>query len=335
MNLKLFTVILSAFLISSATASDCNCGDFCGACQTASPKYIRATLSNLQGCPYDFHQGAAAVYSCFNNSTMDIILKQDPSYSCGYYYYGPPFTVENCEFQFRLGFYLNMAGYGGTTEFSIIVQEDYEGWYDLYWSTASVSQSCGQTGSAEFSSYCNVPVPDIQSGTVSWSPLTFADGHCPGCGDANEIPENCDELTCETIGQYALVSGGQAYYNGPFMIYSPSKCEKNAKTGNAIQTAKIVCPGAEFVSATASSSSPSDIIARAVNGNCHPGNIAIFNVKAFRGTGNVTLTATFYKKANAEECIAEVTTKTITVRVQPDPGDECCNDEYHPMLLKG
>ncbi|OHB53420.1 MAG: hypothetical protein A2Y12_14585 [Planctomycetes bacterium GWF2_42_9] len=327
-------VIVLALLNFAAFASDCNCGDFCSACQSQTPKYIHASLSNLQGCPSDFQQGVSQVYPCFNEQSMDIVMKQDPLNACVYYYNGPSFNIANSSFEFRLSFYLNLSAQG-KTEFSIIVQENCQGWYDLFWSTASNSQSCNLTGDCEFSSLCNVPFPAVESGNASWNPLVLEDGNCPGCGDSNEIPENCGDLDCQNLDDYAFIAGKPAYYNGPFIIYSPSNCDKNAKTGNALQTAKIVCPGAQLVTATAQSSAPKDIIVAPTIQNCQSSDSALFSIKALRGTGTVTLTATFYETANAEDCIAHKTTKTITIRVQPDPGDNCCSDQYNPVLLKG
>lgn len=328
-----FVIILLLAIVNYAAHANCDCGDYCGACGSETPKYIYAALSNLQGCPEDFHEEASQSYPCFDG-TMGIVCRQDPMYSCGYYYNGPSFSVEGSPFDFRLSFYINLSAPDGKTEFSVIVQEDCGGWYDLFWSTTSAEQSCSSSGSAGFSSLCNVPFPDIESGTVSWAPLILADGNCP-CGEANEIPENCDEFSCGTLDQYAFIEGGAAYYNGPFLVYSPSKCETNAKAGNTIQAAKIVCPGAQLVSASAQSSAPRDIIVSPQNSDCSPGSSANFSIRALRGKGTVTLTATFYQEAYSEECIARKTTKTVTILVQPDPGDECCTDSYKPILLNG
>ncbi len=337
MKSKLFFIIVLALLNFAACGADCNCGDYCSACQSQTSKYIQATLSNIQGCPADFHQGVSQAYPCFTGGTMDIVLQQDELNSCGYYYNGPTFTIEDASFEFRLCFYLSLGA--SSTDFSIIVQENCGEWYDLYWITTSISQSCGLTGSSEFSSLCNAPFPDIESGTASWQPMLLADGNCPDCGDANDsngLNENCGELTCENLDQYALISGSNAtYYYGPFLVCSPPECEKNAKTGNAIQTAKIVCPGAQLVSATAQSSSPDDIIVSAINDGCQSGSSATFSINALRGKGRVTLNATFYEKVYADECVAKQTTKTITILVQPDNGDGCCGNQYKPVLLKG
>lgn len=328
-----FIILIIAIITSAGFCADCNCSDYCSACQGPAPKYISATLSNLQGCPEDYQQAVSTIYPCFDNKTMTIVMKQDELNSCGYYYNGPTFTIDT--FEFRLSFYLRLSGLQqNQTDFSIIVQENCGGWYDLYWSTASANQLCALSGTAEFSSLCNVPFPNIESGSVSWQPLILEDGNCPGCGDGNDIPENCDELNCENLDEYSIINGGQSYYYGPFLIYSPSECEKNSKTGNAIQTAKIVCPDAQIVSASAQSST-TDIIAIANNSGCQQGNAASFSIYALRGRGTVTLNATFYQKAYSNQCIAVKTTKSITIIVQPDPGDNCCSDKYKPVLLKG
>gem|GEM_PF-2174972 len=337
MKSKLFVIVVLALLNFAAFGTDCNCGEYCSACQSPTPKYIQATLSNLQGCPADFHQGVSQSYPCFTGGTIDIVLQQDSLNPCGYYCDGPTFTIEDSPFDFRLSFYLHLAS--GSTDFSVIVQEDCGGWYDLGWITTSITQSCGLTGSSVFSSLCNVPFPGIADGTVSWKPMVLADGNCPGCGDANDpnnLNEDCGELTCENLDEYTLISGSsESYYYGPFLVYSPPECETNGKLGNSIQTAKIVCPGAQLVSATAQSSSPGDIIVSATNGDCQTGSAAIFSINALRGKGTVTLNATFYEKVYSEKCVAKQTTKTITVRVQPDSGDDCCSDKYKPVMLKG
>ncbi len=330
------SVIIFVFLYAGTIyAVDCNCGDFCGSCGSNTPKYLLAVLTNLKGCPADFHQGASQVYPCFDGKTMDVVLKQDTINQCGYCWYGPAFTVEDCPFQFRLGFYINLSAPDNETTFSVILQEDCGGWYDLSWLTTSASSSCKITGSASYSSYCAGPFPGIESGIVSWAPLVLSDGNCAGCGDVNEIPENCGQLSCATLDEYSKISGSSAQYYGPFMIYSPSKCQTHAKSGNAIQTAKIVCPDAQLVSATASSSSPADIIVVPQNISCSPGNSAGFAIYALRGKGIVTLNAKFYQKAFSDQCIVKETIKTVTILVQPDPGDECCTDQYKPVLLEG
>ncbi|MCD4830991.1 MAG: hypothetical protein K8R02_04170 [Anaerohalosphaeraceae bacterium] len=312
---------------------DCGCGQSCGACSGQTAAYMQVTLTALQGCPQYFHDGAAAVYPGFGG-VMDIICKQDGDYSCGYHYIGPVFNMDGFYNDYRFYFYLDFNASPNGTEFIITTQEDFYGWYDAFYSVVSVPNCCSKIDIADFFSYCNGPTPDIYSGTAYWRPAILADGNCPSC-EPNSINQNCDDLSCETLGQYTAFAGGEAFYDGPIVLHSPPTSQVSAKAGNTINSAKIYCPNADLVSAEITSTAPNDVIVSVEPQNCSSGDTAIITVRALRGSATVECTAIFYQRAMAEECIVLKTEKTVTIEVRPDDGDECGQNFQKPVLLSG
>ncbi|MDD5134667.1 MAG: hypothetical protein PHP01_04590, partial [Phycisphaerae bacterium] len=104
-------IILFTFLggLCFAESLLCDCGLDCSFCGDDTPEYMMAILKNLEECSSSSYGLMPIDYPCFGG-VMEIVLKQNPYDSCGYYYNGPDYIIEGSPFFHRLQFYLNFAG---------------------------------------------------------------------------------------------------------------------------------------------------------------------------------------------------------------------------------